>query len=367
MNELKRFLKIFSKIEFNPREHVYTLEGKTLPSVTQILSKLKISPIYPDSPAMKWYAARGKRVHKYLEFARKGKKINISKVDPVDRGYVEAGLKFLADFSNVFDSLAQEQQVFVDSDTPYAGTIDEIIFVKKTFYDETLGGEIPENSIIVVDDKTSSSIHESYFFQIAAYAYALKVTSKIHEEVPNIFGMIRQLKSDGSYFIKMVPLNKYEELWEKAVLKFYHPRKYKYSTDSLVNNRMDIPEEIARKIITTKQLEREIKKTKEDYNQQLKSLLYKEGFIHNGIWEGNSVQVIVTWVEPKDIEEKIDWNKVKEHILSLPEDSVIRQEFINIIRQYTVTKPKGGYFRTTLKEKKEEKENDNNNNGGSNE
>ena len=134
---------------FDPQTHTYTLDGKDLISVTQILAKHGLSPNYNgvDEDTLKASAERGTLIHKEIE------------------NYIKKGEIGFTDECAEFVSYVRENNIAImGSEVTFhndivAGTCDLIINSQKGY-------------LIVADIKTTSTLHkESVAWQLSLYAY----------------------------------------------------------------------------------------------------------------------------------------------------------------------------------------------------
>lgn len=144
-----------SHLEFDPVAHRYTLDGRELPSVTQILGRYEDwSGINPEVKAAAM--ARGTRVHAACALMLDGF------IGPHDSGddiapYLVQFERFLAESG--FVATLSEQRVY-SAKLHYAGTLD-------------LYGGMPKRKCALIDIKTGS-VPRAAGPQTAAYARALK-------------------------------------------------------------------------------------------------------------------------------------------------------------------------------------------------
>jgi hypothetical protein len=146
-------------IEFEPKEHVYTLNGIRLPSVTQLMKPFS-SIVYEGVPieAMQIAADRGTRAHDQVSnFVRYGVLETDGDTDP----YVEAFMAFEPKHPPAW--LASEYRVY-HKYMRFAGTVDLIGYVEP---DDGTG-------VDVVDIKTTKAFHKnSIAIQVSAYSEAV--------------------------------------------------------------------------------------------------------------------------------------------------------------------------------------------------
>lgn len=183
----------------------YTVDGVEYPSVTSVCGLLdKGEGLLRWAAKLGWEeasrvressASRGSAIHAYAAKAllRMGDKIELAQEN---RGYALALEKFLLEWNGEPLTLHKkgskkplpilEHKVF-SKRWGYAGTLDCIL----TF-------PLDEGPTILVDWKTSSSFHDEYAFQTAAYLvafnemYGLSITNR----------MVVRLQPDGSYEVR---------------------------------------------------------------------------------------------------------------------------------------------------------------------
>lgn len=134
---------------FDPQTHTYTLDGKALISVTQLMEKHGLSPNYNgvDEEVLKASAERGTLIHKEIE------------------NYIKKGEIGFTDECAEFVSYVRENNIAIKgSEVTFhndivAGTCDLVINSEKGY-------------LIVADIKTTSTLHkDSVAWQLSLYAY----------------------------------------------------------------------------------------------------------------------------------------------------------------------------------------------------
>lgn len=134
---------------FDPQTHTYTLDGKDLISVTQLMEKHGLSPNYNgvDEETLKASAERGTLIHKEIEdYIKKG-----------EIGFTEEVAQFVS-YVRENNIAIKGSEVTFHNDL-VAGTCDLIINSEKGY-------------LIVADIKTTSTLHkESVAWQLSLYAY----------------------------------------------------------------------------------------------------------------------------------------------------------------------------------------------------
>jgi hypothetical protein len=169
-------------LEFDEENHIYHVDGKVYPSVTQI-----IKPLYSfdgiDSGVLEYAAARGRAVHKAVELWN-ANDLDESTLDPVLVPYLEAYKKFATEMK--FTATHSERHLAHPS-MHYAGTPD-------------IEGKINEGKHKgewLVDLKAVAVLHASAGVQLAAYANLIGK--------PSIRRAAVQLKPTGKYLFEEYP------------------------------------------------------------------------------------------------------------------------------------------------------------------
>lgn len=171
---------------FDPQTHTYTLDGKTLISVTQLMEKHGLSPNYNgvDEEVLKASAERGTLIHKEIEdFIKKG-----------EIGFTEEVAQFV---SYVRDNniAIGGSEVAVHNDL-VAGTTDLVI--------------LEGDKVAFADIKTTSTLHkESVAWQLSLYAY---ISGLAHKD----YGYAYHFSKDGLKVVKidLKPMEEVEKLLE---------------------------------------------------------------------------------------------------------------------------------------------------------
>ena len=136
-------------IEFDPKTHTYVVDGKKLPSVTQVMKRMS-DDSYSGIPSniMEVASDRGSRVHKAIDdYISLGEFIDEDDVKPYFKGFLNAvnelGLKILSSEKLLTNGV-------------FCGTVDAIVEFKGKRY--------------LVDWKTTTKIHENLVsIQFAGY------------------------------------------------------------------------------------------------------------------------------------------------------------------------------------------------------
>lgn len=184
---------------FDPATHTYRIDGRPVPSVTQVLGD-----VLPGWQASEWYLERGRAVHACAAMIAKGQTFTH---DPQIDGQVRALRRFFAEVKPLV--LAVEQQVYSTS-YRYAGTLD--LLTRKP------GGL----QLMVVDFK--ASLAPATLYQCAAYALAYDDGPNAGR-VPVNLGCGVEIRDDGTYKMSEVwNLKQYKPQW-LALLTAYNIRR----------------------------------------------------------------------------------------------------------------------------------------------
>ena len=135
-------------LEFNEEKHEYTLDGKKLISVTQLMQKHNLAPSYAgvSTDVLNAKAERGSLIHKEIEDYIKNKEIGFTPEMALFKEHVE---------QNKIDVLESEYRVNNDI---VAGTIDLVFIVNDVLY--------------IADIKTTYQLHqEAVSWQLSIYGY----------------------------------------------------------------------------------------------------------------------------------------------------------------------------------------------------
>ena len=169
-------MPIFPELLFDEYQHIYTINGAQLPSVTTIMQPLK-NAYYGgiDDGIMAVAAKRGKTVHQSIENYLK---FGIDDLPPEHEGYYQAFKMWLTDKKPT--TLEAESKVYHKT-LRYAGTADLPCIIKDT--------------LMCVDFKTTASI-AGMLTRVQLEAYA-----KAYESHGVKFGgkAIVQLTKEGTY------------------------------------------------------------------------------------------------------------------------------------------------------------------------
>lgn len=164
-------------VEFDAAQHAYTLNGRRVPSVTQVLAPLQD---FSRVPRDVLEAARvfGQHVHAACDLHNRGE-LDWSNLDPALVPYLEAWRRFLADSGVIV--IASEMRV-VHEALGYAGSPDCVL----------AWGE----RVVIPDIKSTALVPPTVGAQTAAYARAYQA---MHEG-----------KEPGRYCIHLLPDGSYK-------------------------------------------------------------------------------------------------------------------------------------------------------------
>jgi len=109
-----------SYFTFNEETHTYRLGSVVIPSVTQVLKDLRLTPAFPPGP----YRVRGRQVHKACEIADLNT-LHLYDIGEGLMGFVTAWRAVCREFGWVWEADEIEQRVY-DPIRLTAGTIDRV-------------------------------------------------------------------------------------------------------------------------------------------------------------------------------------------------------------------------------------------------
>jgi hypothetical protein len=173
-----------SALYFDPEQHVYTIDGQRVVSVTQAIQSLVDFSRVP-AWQLEWKAALGTAVHKACEL------YDMDDLEPLDDddpalGYVVAWMKFRIETG--FQPVELEQRIY-HSLYEYAGTLDRVGYMRKGAHPDRLG---------VYEIKTTATLPELYArAQTAAYFAAYNRTRPREERARERYAV--HLQKDGRY------------------------------------------------------------------------------------------------------------------------------------------------------------------------
>lgn len=139
------------KLDFNPLNHEFRMDGKIIPSVTQVLKAAGLIDAQPHGDS--WYANRGTAVHEATVLHDEND-LDETTLDPEIVPYLEAWKKFRAEMN--FE-LVEKPELQVYSELGYAGIVDRVCKIN--------------GQISILDIKTGV-FAKWWSVQLAAYAMA---------------------------------------------------------------------------------------------------------------------------------------------------------------------------------------------------
>jgi hypothetical protein len=174
----------YSPLKFDEGTHRYWLDGRPVPSVTQVLAPSRADLLAIPSDILERKRALGVAVHRATELIDLGEELDPDSLDETWLPYIAAWRKFRAEVD--FQITHVERKVW-HRQMRYAGTLDRFGILEKRWP-------------TVIDVKCSAQLHPSYGPQLAAYA-----RGHAHIEEPDREMEVRyrrfvvQLKPDGTY------------------------------------------------------------------------------------------------------------------------------------------------------------------------
>lgn len=173
-------------LDFNEENHAYTLDGRPVPSVTEIVGLITARKYADTNAAMMAQAQRrGTEVHELCEMLDCGVEPEELDIAPELVGYINAYLAFLRDYRPEWEYI--EKPVYC---LDYAGRIDRV---------GTIDGQAA-----IVDIKTTASMDRlsriSLLLQLFLYREAFNYSvADPGPAVKTLMGV--QLKKDGTYTV----------------------------------------------------------------------------------------------------------------------------------------------------------------------
>ena len=164
------------EIKFNEKDHTYEVDGKRLPSVTEILDLLSYKEFNSIDQSTLYYASqRGTAVHE----ATVDIDLNdVAEVDGETEPYIKAYMTFVQDYKPNYFGI--EEQV-ANTQQGYAGTVDRY-------------GLLGDRSF-VMDIKTVASPNRLTYIKVCLQTYLYSLC--LDYESPMLLALF--LKKDGTY------------------------------------------------------------------------------------------------------------------------------------------------------------------------
>lgn len=172
---------MLERLTFEEEGHIYKLDGKVIPSVTEIINFMDEYAGIPKD-VMQKAQKRGSMVHLCTHFYD-NETLDYSSVDEKIEPYLAAWIQFRAYSGYV--PMFSEQKVFSEK-FMFAGTFDTLGFVKDELW--------------LIDKKATAKIMPSSDLQTAGYELAIIET--MYKEPKKIIRRIVHLKPNGKCEIK---------------------------------------------------------------------------------------------------------------------------------------------------------------------
>ena len=182
-------------ITFDEATHTYTIGGKVVPSVTQMLDVLTYETYGKIDKAVLEYASkRGTAVH---EATVDYDLTDSAEVDAEIEPYIEAYAQFVNDFSPNYFGI---EEIVTDEEHRYAGTVDRYGMMNKRLF--------------ILDIKTIASPNRMTYIKTALQTKLYQIA--IGDEYVGADLLALFLKKDGTY--RLVDLNEWWESHMKQAL-----------------------------------------------------------------------------------------------------------------------------------------------------
>lgn len=186
-------------LEFDPGRHIYTVAGIEVVSVTKVLSRLGLSPTYPDTPEAEAKREFGTSVHLWTTYVDQmdatGKATEQMFPSEDIFGCGDAWRKFRNDYN--VQILHTELPVYCHS-KEYAGTIDRVALI--------------DGKLTIIDIKTGNPGRVAGL-QLAGYAHAF---FEDQGEMPRRLIAV-QVLSSGQYKVSEYDLTLHSRVWSAAM------------------------------------------------------------------------------------------------------------------------------------------------------
>lgn len=187
-------------ISFDEENHIYTVDGKTVPSVTEILRPLSVDTMELANPILREQAAsRGSRVHEAtIVYDYEG--LDEEVIDNDICLYIKAYADFVRDYRIKYYVLTETPI----SNGEYAGTLDRLAFIDGRF--------------TVIDFKTGTTV-DPRKEAAQLYAYARLLADNEFNGIDSyqrFNGFIVRLKKDGTYAVQERDLDVGKAFFDKC-------------------------------------------------------------------------------------------------------------------------------------------------------
>jgi hypothetical protein len=196
---VKPMIKTKWNIEFDEENHIYKVDGKKVPSVTEILKFLSVDTSENANAYLRELAAdRGTRVHEAtIIYDYEGYDPDVIDYDIED--YIKAYAEFVRDY-RIKGYILTEYQV---TNGEYAGTLDRLAYI--------------DGRQTLIDFKTGTTVDpRKEAAQLYAYANLL-VSNHIYGFTYHDFdAFILRLKKDGTYTVQSRDLEKGKQFFDQC-------------------------------------------------------------------------------------------------------------------------------------------------------
>lgn len=307
-------------IKFDEATHTYTLNGKKLISVTQLMKKHGLAPNLDEVPTnlLNAKAERGSLIHKEIEGYIKNN----------EAGFTTELLNFVA-YARANDIEVIESELMVYNDV-VAGTCDLILNKR--------GGEFESDQPIIADIKTTYTLHrDAVSWQLSIYLWLYLYYDEI-EPLASWEGFIGQayhFDKDGNLNVIDIPLKPYQEVQKLLECE----RQGKIYNRDLQSTLGDLAE-LAKVEQLISSLEKQKKEAEEKAKKMRQALL--DAMEANAVKTYETDKLKVTYVAPTT-STSIDTTKLKE------EQPKIYEKYCTKVTN------KKAYLTIKLKEEKEQK------------
>lgn len=296
--------EVMSEVMFDEATHTYTLDGRKLISVTQLLQKVGISPDYSlvDEKTLKESADRGSMIHGEIEAYNKTMEI----------GFTDECQEYIA-WLHTTKSKCLKSEFEVHNDY-VAGRADLLL--------EENGKKV------IADIKTTSALHkDSVSWQLSLYAYLLG-----DKEVKK--GQAFWFSKDGLKVVK-IPLKPVAEV--ERLLK-----SVETDSEEMFAETVPVSDDQISALEEAELLIKQYDKAKKEMQKRSEAL--KEAIIKSmekqGVYSFNNGRIKVSYIAPT-IRKSIDTAKLKE-------------EMPDIAEKYTKSAPVKAGVRITVREQNDD-------------
>ena len=168
-------------LNFDPESHIYTIDGKIVPSVTGVVARVRNGFAVSDA-VINQAARRGSIIHEYCELIDYGAPPEL--VEPQLVGYVNAYQAFLRDYMPKWEYI---EKPLGDAELGFAGTLDRL-------------GVIGKRKAIV-DIKTTSSMDREAKIQLACQLAGYGILANSNGLGVDFDYLGVNLKANGKYTV----------------------------------------------------------------------------------------------------------------------------------------------------------------------